>query len=269
MSFSIKGLCVIITGAASGIGLAMARHFSSQGALVMMADHDKDKLQSEAEALGGVGDSLAIYAGDLREKLAQANLLSETLNAFDHVNLLLNTAVLVQPSHPLDTKKDNFDEMMQHNIYATLRLSQLVAKQMIEQNENLLHNEKSISSIINISSIASKRIHSDFLAYSISSSALNQMTRTLAISLAPMGIRVNGISIGSVMSPSLQEALREDDALRARLIEATPLGYIADASEVAKLAHFLASQNARFMTGQILTLDGGRSLNVSSSLGIH
>ena len=140
------------------------------------------------------------------------------------------------------------------------RLSQLVARRMIKQAASDEIDDGSIGTIINLSSIAARRSHPNLLAYSVSSAALDQMTRSMAVALAPNRIRVNSISFGSVMSASLQSALKENTSYREDITEHTPIGRIAEASEVAEAAQFLASDGSAFMTGQVMTIDGGRTL---------
>jgi 7-alpha-hydroxysteroid dehydrogenase len=113
---------------------------------------------------------------------------------------------------------------------------------------------------VNISSIAARRTRPDLLAYSISSAAADQATRSFAVALAPHRIRVNAVACGSVMSASLHGAIKRDADMRDEIIEATPMGRIASAAEVAETVQFLAADGSGFMTGQILTIDGGRTL---------
>ena len=259
MSFSIKGKTAIVTGAANGIGLAIARHFIDQGANVMFADIDEDKLEQECKAIKS--DRVQYFGGDLRKKLTIANLQSATIDAFDHIDILVNASRQVLPSNPLDAKADSFEALLNQNVLANLRLTQSIVKWMIKQ-AGTKHDEtvNTIGTVINLSSIASDRTHPDLLAYSVSCAALNQMTRSLAVSLAKERIRVNAIAIGSVMSANLQNILNEDDALRDKMTSITPLGRIAEAQEVAEVAQFLAADSSSFVTGQILNVDGGRTL---------
>jgi 7-alpha-hydroxysteroid dehydrogenase len=150
--------------------------------------------------------------------------------------------------------------MLNQNLLTSFRLGQVVAKRMIRQAEEDGREEGSVGAIINLSSIAARRINPDLLAYSISSAALDQMTRAMAVALAPHRIRVNAIAFGSVMSESLKGALREHEDFREDIIDHTPLARIASAVEVAEVAQFLVSEAARFITGQITTVDGGRTL---------
>ena len=260
MSFSVQGKTAIVTGAANGIGLAIAKHFAAQGANVMMADIDEEKLEIESELLSKDYENVKSFAGDLRQKLSLANLLSATLDEFDCVHILINASRQLLPSNPLEPKTDSFEALFKQNVLSNLRLSQMVAKRMIQQREDCDEFSGDTGTIVNLSSIASERTHPDLLAYSVSCAALNQMTRSLAVGFAEQGIRVNAIAIGSVQSANLHDALNKDPDLRETMEAATPLGRIAEAQEVAEVAQFLASASSGFMTGQIITVDGGRTL---------
>ncbi|WP_424832489.1 SDR family NAD(P)-dependent oxidoreductase [Ruegeria sp.] len=257
MSFSIAGKTAIVTGGASGIGLAIGRHFADAGANVMFADMDEKRLTEE---LGEQADdsNIRYFTGDLRERLTVANLLSATLDAFDQVDILVNGSRQVIPSDPLDIEDDSVRTLLNQNLMPALRLSQLIAKRMIKQAGD--DHENPAGSIINLSSIAARRTHPDLMAYSVSTAALDQMTRSLAVALAPSRIRVNSIALGSVMSASLQSTLKDNRDFREDIEKHTPLSRIAAPSELVETAQFLASDAAGFMTGQILTIDGGRTL---------
>ncbi|SLN45643.1 2-dehydro-3-deoxy-D-gluconate 5-dehydrogenase [Roseovarius albus] len=259
MSFSISGKTAIVTGGANGIGLAIGRHFVDKGANVMFADMDEKQLVHE---LGENEEDSAqrYFAGDLREKLTQANLLSATIDAFEKVDILINASRQIVPSDALSAEDDAVEMLMQQNFMTALRLSQTVARRMIKQAEDDDDDENVIGAIINLSSIAARNTHPELLAYSVSNAALNQMTRSLALSLAENRIRVNAVAFGSVMSGSLQRTLKENREYRKEIEERTPLGRVASASELAETVQFLASDSSDFMTGQVLTVDGGRSL---------
>ena len=268
MSFSIQGKTAIVTGAANGIGLAIAKQFLDQGANVMLADIDEDKMEAECDLLGS--ERAKCFGGDLRQKLAIANLQSATIDAFEHIDILVNASRQVLPSNPLDAKEDSFEALFNQNVLSNLRLTQSIARLMIRQAETSGDiTSNSIGSIINLSSIASDRTHPDLLAYSVSCAALNQMTRSLAVSLAKDRIRVNAIAIGSVMSANLQQVLLDDEDLRERMTKVTPVGRIAEAREVAEVAQFFAADSASFVTGQILNVDGGRTLIDPLDTAVH
>ena len=260
MSFSLSGKTAIVTGSAAGIGLAIARHFLAKGANVMFADIDEARLGLECGGEAKEEGALRFFGGDLREKLTIANLLSATIDAFDRVDILVNASRQMQVSDPLDPESDAVELMWQQNVMTALRLSQMTAKRMISQAEKAGETEGCIGSIINVSSIASRQTQPELLGYSIASAAVEQMTRSLAVALAPRRIRVNAISVGSLMSASLQSAIKENPDLRTAITGATPMGRIAGPDELAEAAQYLASDAASFMTGHIMTLDGGRSL---------
>jgi len=228
MSFSIAGKTAIVTGAANGVGRAIARHFASKGANVVFADMDEDGLAKEVGEDADKDESnVRCFAGDLREKLTIANLLSATIDAFDRVDILVKQA-------EEDGKED-----------------------------------EPAGTIINLSSIAARRAHPELLGYSVSCAALDQMTRSMAVALAPNRIRVNAVAFGSVMSASLQDTLRDDDESREDILAHTPLKRIASPREVADAVQFLASDSSGFMTGQIVTVDGGRTLLDSVTAPAH
>lgn len=256
MSFSIDGKTAIVTGSANGIGLAVARHFLDRGARVMFADLDEDRLEAEIGAEARAEGAVRLFAGDLREKLTIANLLSATIDAFDRVDILVNASRKVTFADPLKAGEDCVDEMLQQNLMTGLRLSQMTAKRMIAQAPE----EGPAGAIVNLSSIAARRTQANMMGYSIACAAVEQMTRSMAMALAPHRIRVNAVSVGSVMSASLQAALREDADWRETIIAATPLGRIAPASEVVETVQYLASDASSFVTGQVISVDGGRGV---------
>ena len=261
MSFSIAGRTAIVTGAANGVGLAIARHFAEAGAKVMLADRDEERLAAEVgEAQAEEAPNLRYFAGDLRERLTIANLLSATLDAFDGIDILVNASRQIDTTDPLDGNDETVETLLGQNLMTALRLSQAVAKRMIAQAEEDEDRPGGPGVIVNVGSIAGRRTQPELLGYSISAAALDQATRSLAVSLAPRGIRVNGVAVGSVMSTALKSRLKEDPSLRQSIVDSTPMARIAAPAELAETVQFLGSDASRFMTGQILTIDGGRTL---------
>ncbi|MBD3664693.1 SDR family NAD(P)-dependent oxidoreductase [Sulfitobacter aestuariivivens] len=257
MSFSISGKNVIVTGAADGIGLAIARHMADKGANVMCADNNEKKL---IENLGDEPEdgNIRTFSGDLRQRLTIANLVSATIDAFDEINILVNASRQLLPTNALDPDDTSVSTLLDQNLMTALQLSQQVAKRMIKQGEG--QEEGQLGSIINLSSIAARQIQPDLMGYSIAAAAVQQMTRSLALALAEYRIRVNAISFGSVMSGSLRTAVAENREWRDDIRSHTPLGRIAAPNEICEAVQFLAADSSGFMTGEIMTVDGGRSL---------
>lgn len=261
MSFSIAGKTAIVTGAANGVGLAIARHFAAAGANVVFADEDEEALiQAVGDEAEAEGAHVRMFVADLNAKLSIANLVSSAIDAFDRIDILVNAARHVVRSEPLDPDKDAVMPMLEANLMTALRLSQAAAKRMIAQAEREGQAEGTVGTIVNLSSIAAARTFRGMMGYSIATAALDQMTRSLAIALAPDRVRVNGLAFASVYSTALNDQLREQEDLRQAVLTATPLARIANPAELAEAAQFLASEASDFMTGQIVTVDGGRSL---------
>ncbi|NYS25582.1 SDR family oxidoreductase [Rhodobacteraceae bacterium 2376] len=260
MSFSLNGKTAIVTGSANGVGLAIARHFADQGAHVMLADLDEGRLKREVAQFPDHGENTRFFAGDLREKLTVANLMSATVDAFDRIDILVNAIRQCSRADPLDAQDDAVETLLQQNLMASLRVTQAAAKRMIAQGESADTKAHSVGAIVNLTSIAARRSQPELMAYSISTAALDQMTRSMAVALAPKRIRVNAVAIGSVMSANLKDQMREHEDYRDSILKHTPLGRIGAATEAAEAVQFLASDAAGFVTGQIVTVDGGRTL---------
>jgi 7-alpha-hydroxysteroid dehydrogenase len=259
MSFSITGKTAIVTGAAHGIGLAIARHFVERGANVMFADVDEAALEAELGDDARGDGPMRHFGGDLRQKLTIANLLSATIDAFDRLDIVVNASRQIALSDPLGVEDDAVEEMLQQNLLTSLRLSQQAARRMIAQAKRD-GGDGPAGAIVNLSSIAARHTQPELLGYSVSCAALEQMTRSMAVALAPRRIRVNAVAFGSVMSASLQGRLKDDQAMRGEIIAHTPMARIASPSELAEAVQFLASDGAGFVTGQVITVDGGRTL---------
>ncbi len=260
MGISLDGKCAIVTGAANGVGLAIARTFVAAGANVVLSDMDEDNLEHETSSLteSNEGQVLA-FCGDLRERLTIKNLLASTIDNFGSVDILINASRQVLTSDPLNPEDDTFSQLIHQNITVNFQLIQAVARRMVSQAQDREIGQV-IGTIVNLTSIASIRTQPDILSYSVSSAGLDQLTRSMAVALAPKGIRVNAVSIGSVMSASLRNLMRENLDLTDQVIDATPLSKIGEASEAAEAVLFLASDLSSFITGQVLAVDGGRSL---------
>ncbi|NCV31315.1 MAG: SDR family oxidoreductase, partial [Rhodobacteraceae bacterium] len=149
MSFSIDGKTAIVTGAANGIGLAIARHFVEQGANVVFADMDEKRLKKEIEDIAEQ-ENVTYFAGDLRERLTVANLLSATVDAFDQIDILINASRQVMPTDAFDHKDSSIETLFEQNVLTALRLSQAVAKRMKQQVE--VRDDECIGTIVNLSS---------------------------------------------------------------------------------------------------------------------
>jgi len=254
----LEGRVAIVTSAAPDVGRALAERFAEEGAQVMLADATDDGAHGDEVERAESGTEIAHFEYKPRDKLYTANLLAATYDRFGRVDILVNAAQSLMATGPfLDLDAEAFDEAVGDNVAGVFQLSQAVAKRMIREAER---TDNPSGVIVNLSSIAAVRTVPTLLTHSVASAALDQLTRSMAASLAPHGIRVNAVSLGGVLTDRLRSAFRDDADLREEMIEVTPLGRLADLAEAADAAVFLASDKASYITGQILSVDGGRTL---------
>lgn len=267
MSGMLEGRAVIVTGAASGVGLAVAQRFAEEGARLLLTDLDETALTAEAQALRDGGAEAHVWSCDLKAKLGVANLIASAVDRLGEIDILVNASGVTVQGGLLDAEADDFDRAYNANLRAVFLLSQAAARRMIEAREAGGAEraadrpaERPSAAIVNFSSIAASRTVPELLPYSVACAALDQLTRSMAMSLAPKGVRVNAVALGAVMTRTLRQALKEREGLREAIIATTPLGRIGEAAEAAEAALFLASPRASYVTGQVLTVDGGRTL---------
>ena len=254
---SLRDKVAIVTGAARGIGLACARRLAEDGATVVMADIDQEAGAAAAAALVQAGRTARFAECDVGEKLAILNLVTETVGQHERIDILINNAAVIDSAPFLELEEEDFDRVLRVNLKGPLLLSQAVARQMVVQVEA----GGAPGSIINMSSVNAVFALPDHAAYSIAKGGLTQLTKAMALALAPHGIRVNAIGPGSILTPMLEE-VATDEVVANRILSRTPLGRFGEPSEIAAIAAFLASDEASYITGTTIFADGGRlSLN--------
>jgi len=249
---SLENKVAIITGAARGIGLAVAKRFVADGAKVMIADVDDDAGEAAAEDLKGQGEATYIHC-NVAERLDVRNMVAETLNAYGDIDILVNNAGIVIAGDFLELEEDDFERVLSINLKGAFLCSQAVARHMVEKVEE----GGAPGCIINMSSVNSVIAIPGQMAYCVSKGGLAQLTRASSLSLAKYGIRVNAIGPGSIMTDML-ESVNSDAAAKNRLLSRTPMLRVGEASEIAGVAAFLASSDASYVTGQTIFADGGR-----------
>jgi glucose 1-dehydrogenase len=250
---SFQGKVIIISGGARGIGQACARGFAEDGARVVIADIDEAAGEETAEALRAAGQQALFIACNVAERLDVRNLIARTLHAYGRLDTLINNAAVMDSAPFLDLGDDEFDRVLQVNIKGAFMLGQAAARQLVAQTEA----GDPPGSIVNISSVNDSFALADHVAYSVSKGALSQLSRAMAMALAPHGIRVNAVAPGSIMTRMLDNVVDNPDRTR-RALSRTPLGRFGDPMEIARIAMFLASNAASYMTGETIYADGGR-----------
>ncbi|MBA8820777.1 glucose 1-dehydrogenase [Ochrobactrum sp. GPK 3] len=248
----LEGKVAIVTGAARGIGYAIAKRFLMDGASVVLSDIDTTATLQAVKDLEQFGDVRAM-AADVGDKLDIHNLMTFTVTNLGEIDILVNNAGIVHKADFLDLKEEDFDRVMRVNLKGAFLCGQAVAKRMVARVEA----GGEAGTIINMSSINAIFGLPEQLAYSVSKGGLSQLTRTMAVALAKWGIRVNAIGPGSIQTDMLS-AVNTDAEARKTILSRTPLGRIGEPAEIASIASFLASRDASYITGQTIYADGGR-----------
>lgn len=249
---ALTGKAAIVTGGAGGIGLAIARRFLEEGARVVIADIDEDKGRNAQADLAGLG-AVRFAAADVGDKAAVERLVAAAVDAFGGVDVLVNNAGIVHGADFLDLAEEDFDRVLRINLKGAFLTGQAVARLMVER----VRAGGAPGSIVNMSSVNAVFAIANQVPYSVSKGGMNQLTKVMALSLAPYGIRVNAIGPGSIMTEMLA-SVNADPAAKNRILSRTPLGRIGEPSEIASIAAFLASDDASYVTGQTIYADGGR-----------
>jgi len=209
----------------------------------------------------GIDNKRAIFVPcDVSKKLDVHNLIAEARNVFGHIDVLINNAGIAIKGGSLDLSASNFDRVLAVNLRGAFLVSKAVVQHMVEeidQREDRSRVADRPYCLINMSSINDSVAIPDYLAYAVSKGGLKQMTKAMALELAPYGIRVNAIGPGSVKTAMLSDVVGDSEAMN-KIKARTPLGRVAQADEIAGVAAFLASEDASYVTGETIYVDGGR-----------
>lgn len=239
-----KGKTAIVTGAAQGIGRACAERLIADGANVVVADVNAEKVASTAAEIGAhpVTCDVAVVA-------ELDALVSEAVSQYGTLNIMVNNAGIAPILDWLDVTEEIYDRTMSVNLKGAFFGTQAAARQMIAQGGGGV--------IINMSSINSGLANPSVATYAISKGGMNQVTSTAAVAFAPHGIRVVGVGPGTIMTDMVKGAFISDAGNHA-ILSRTPLGRYGEPSEIASVVSFLASDDASYITGETIYPDGGR-----------
>jgi len=241
----------VITGASSGIGRATALLFAGKGARVVAVGRNEKELgRLRTEAKGAEG-SIKILLADVSETSQVDRLITETVDGFGRIDVLVNAAGIIKNGTVENTTLDDWDKMMNINLRSVFYIMQKCVPYLEESKGN----------IVNVSSVTGPRSFPGVLAYCVSKSAVDQLTRCSALELAEKGVRVNAVNPGVVVTNIHKRGGMNDEAYEKFLEHSKtthPLGRVGEPGEIAELIFFLASDKAAWITGATYEIDGGR-----------
>lgn len=251
ITWDFSDVKALITGASSGIGSETARLFVEAGAGVTATARNKEALQELTGELAEASGAIQTLAGDLTNDHFRQRLVEETVETLGGLDVLVNAAGIIASADWDTTSLEDWDRMMDINLRSLFALSK----------HAIPHLKSSQGAIVNVSSVTGTRAFPGVLAYCVSKAGVDQLTRCLAMELAPDGVRVNAVNPG-VTRTNLHRAGGMDEETYAAFLERSktshPLGRVGEPAEIADLIAFLASDRSGWITGETVAIDGGR-----------
>jgi len=238
----------LITGGASGIGLAIAEEFVRKNILTVIVGRDQDKLDAACKKLGALCHTVS---QDLNELSSIPAMVQGIVAQYGRIDILVNNAGINMKKDFTEVTDEDFHSILHTNVMAMFSLSREVVKGMMARGNGVL---------INISSMASQYGIPKVIAYTASKSAIEGMTKAMAVELSPQGIRVNCIAPGFIATDMSEKALNGDAERKQKVLSRTPLGKLGQPADIGEAALFLASEQAKYITGIILPVDGGNAI---------
>ena len=243
-----KRMIAIVTGGASGIGLAIAQKFVENKITTIIIGRDMTKLNAAKNKLGELCKPVSF---DLTNLSAIPEMINNLIKENDRIDILVNNAGINLKKDFTEVTDNEFEKVILTNLTSMFAISREVVKFMIQRGTG---------NIINISSMASQYGIPKVIAYSASKAAIEGMTRAMAVELSPKGIRVNCIAPGFIATDMSAKALDNDLERKTKVISRTPMGQLGMPADVADAALFLASSESAYITGVVLPVDGGNSI---------
>lgn len=254
IDLGLNGRAALVTGAATGIGLAVARWLARAGCDVVIADRDADALTNAAAAIGREGRQVVPVVTDVRDETAVDAMVAETVMALGRLDVAVNNVgslAGLAPEEFLHQDRAYVEDVVTQNLFATAACCRAEARTMVDAGRGGV--------ILNVSSGESTRPALRLAAYGAAKAAINHLTQTLAVELGPSGIRVNAVAPGTTLTETVRPAL--SDEYLGELVASIPLGQLNEPDDLAALVVALASDLARGVTGQLVLADNGAHLS--------
>ena len=243
-----KQKIAIVTGGGSGIGYGIAEKFTANGILTYITGRNLKKLENAQKALGG---NCRIAQLNMEHLDKFAAFVQKIIVEHGQIDTLVNNAGINLKKHFLELSDEAFQKIILTNLTAVFSLSREVAKEMVKRKRG---------SIIHISSMAAHYGIPKVVGYTAAKTGLEGLTWSMAVDLSPIGVRVNCIAPGYITTPMTQKAFDNDPQRKAKVLDRTPMHKMGQPSDIANAAYFLASEEAAFITGEIIKVDGGNSI---------
>jgi len=243
----LNGKVAVVVGGTSGIGRAIAHGLAQAGADVIPTSRRAEQVEAAAREIEEFGRRSLRVTSDVSDRQSLQRVLSEAIQAFGKVDILVNSAGRTKRAPTIDFSEDDWNSILDTNLTGTLRACQMFGKHMLERESGSIINIASLSTFVALREVA---------AYSASKAAVGSLTKSLAVEWSSRGVRVNAIAPGVFRTALNQKLLDETERGREFLLR-TPMRRFGNVEELAGAAVFLASDAASFVTGEILVVDGG------------
>ena len=248
--FDLTGRVALVTGAYRGLGFSIARGLAHAGATVILNGRKPDELARAAQSLTDAGRKADVAAFDITDRAAIKVAVDEAIARHGGIDILVNNAGIQRRGPLVEFTEQDWDDIIATNLTAPFVVSQAVLPGMIARKRG---------KIIHIASLMSELARPTVVPYTAAKGGVRQLTRGMAVELAPMGIQVNAIAPG-YFATEMNRALIDNAEFNAWVSKRTPAGRWGQPEELAGLAVFLASNASNYMTGQMLVIDGGMSV---------